>query len=104
MMTSEQAEMLRRTIQGVRFSDLTEREADMLRWLIAKPRGYCSADVQRDLEAIFATQDGLCALATYDHEKIMEKRKKLDRWYQVLLLVIGALIGQLVELLFSALL
>lgn len=98
MMTAEQAEMLRRSIQGIRFSTLTERESDILRWLMAKPREYCSADVRRDLEAVFAAQDGLCALAAYDHEKIMEKRRKLDRWYQVLLLVIGAVIGQLVEL------
>lgn len=98
MLTKEQADMLRRSVKGVRFSELSEKEADILRWLMDKPREYCAADVRRDLEAIFATQDGLCALATYDHERRMEKRRKLDLWYQILLLVVGSVIGQLVEL------
>lgn len=98
MMTKEQAAMLRRSVDGVRFSELNEREGDVLRWLMAEPQGYCAADVRRDLEAIFATQDGLCALATYDHERIVERRRKEELWYQIFLVVLGAVLGQVVEL------
>ena len=75
-LTDEQARMLRKSIKGVYFDRLSENDKDVLRWLMAKPREYCAADVRRDLDAIFATQDGLSVLAAYGHEKIMVKYRR----------------------------
>lgn len=103
MLTKEQADMLRKSVKGVRFDSLNGHDADILRWLMAKPREYCAADVRRDLDAIFATQDGLCALASYEHEKIMEKRRRANPWIQVGLVLLGAVLGQVVPQLFALL-
>lgn len=104
MLTKEQADMLRRSVNGVRFSGLSEREKDVVLWLMAKPQEYCAADLRRDLEAIFATQDGLCTLATYEHEQVMERRRKLDLWYQVFLVALGAVLGQVAAIIAGAVL
>ena len=100
-LTDEQARMLRKSIKGVYFDRLSENDKDVLRWLMAKPREYCAADVRRDLDAIFATQDGLSVLAAYDHEKIMEKNRRANLWYQAGLVVLGAVLGQVIPHLFA---
>lgn len=87
MLSEEQVRVLRRSVNGVRLDQLQGSEQDALLWLMDK--GYCAADVRRDLEKIFATQEGLYVLRTYEHERIMERYTKRT-WLRDALMVLLA--------------
>lgn len=101
MMTDEQVRVLRRSIKGVQMDELSGSEQDALRWLMDK--GYCAANVQRRLNAIFATQEGLYALRTYDHERLMERHTKRTWLRDALMVLLGAILAVVAEMAASAL-
>ena len=97
MLTDEQVSVLRRSINGVRMSKLTDAERSALLWLMN--RGYCAADVQRSFDAIFATQEGLYVLRTYEHQRLMERHTKRTLLRDALMVLLGVILSLLADVL-----